>query len=131
MMKLDLISNIWGWSRNYLVAIVLVSMLAFSFLKVAVIGAGPTPQGPPQGYALGKTQIELEWDKGSRDGDIRLQVSIDDPAFTKPLVNKVTSSSTHSLNDLEPGHTYYWRLVQNDRSSRVAHFETAPNAVRF
>ncbi|MCU0664694.1 MAG: hypothetical protein MUC50_20525 [Myxococcota bacterium] len=131
MISVETISKVWGWSRDYLIAITLISMLAFSFIKVAVVGVGPAPQGPPQDYELGKTQIELEWSKGNREGEIRVQVSMDDPSFAKPFVDKPTTATTHSLNDLEPGRLYYWRLVQNGRTSRVARFGTASNAVKF
>lgn len=130
-MSQERLSKLWGWMRNYLVAILLVSMVFFSFIKVAVIGTGPTPQGPPMNYSLHKTQIELEWHKGTREGEIRLQVSVDEPNFEELMIDKVVGGTTHSLNDLEPGRTFYWRLVQNEKPSRVARFSTAPNAVKF
>ena len=40
--------------------------------------------------------------------------------------------SYYPTDKLEPGHTYYWRLIQRGETpSRVFHFETAPNAVVF
>jgi hypothetical protein len=41
------------------------------------------------------------------------------------------SGNTHRINNLEPGHTYFWRLVQGGKPSSTYSFKTASHAVAF
>ena len=101
------------------------------FLNVYVTGVGPVPQQPPEGYVVQRTQATFQWDMGNRDKPISLEVSMDDPDFTAPLLDRKVTGTTHTMTKLQPGHRYYWRLRQGDKISPVASFETSENAVNF
>jgi len=119
------------WLRRYAIGLALVTALVVAFAQYWTVGVGPVPQQPPEGYVIEKGTADLQWNRGTRAGDIHVQVSVDDPAFGAPAVDKVVAGTTHSVNILEPDHTYYWRLVQNGRPSRVAHFKTSKYHANF
>ncbi len=113
------------WLRRYLVALALIGTLAAAMIQVYTTGVGPRPQQPPEGYVVERDRASLQWDKGTIERPIELQVSIDDPEFGNPAVERKTSGTSHSLRDLEPGSTYYWRLVQDGEPSRTASFSVS------
>ncbi|MCP4676227.1 MAG: hypothetical protein GY854_12105 [Deltaproteobacteria bacterium] len=131
MQRLGLIPRIWGFLRTYAVALALIGGLGFAFFEVYVTGVGPMPQQPPEGYTIERTKAALQWSKGTRKGGIKLQVAMDDPSFTKPILEKDVKGKSHTMNALEPGHTYYWRLVQGDDYSPIATFKTSAYAIKF
>ncbi|MCP4603280.1 MAG: hypothetical protein GY847_22655 [Proteobacteria bacterium] len=131
MQRPGLIPKLWEFLRTYLVAIVLISTLTLALFEVYISGTGPVPQMPPEGYQLGQAQVTLRWNRGTREGDIQLQVSMDDANFGKPMLDKKATGKSHSMRDLEPGHIYYWRLVQGNKTSPVAAFKTSPYAIKF
>lgn len=130
MYRGGLLEKAWRGVRAYLVALLLVIGLGVSCARTLLGDIGPRPQHPPPGYALARTQVQLQWSAGNRGGDIRVQVSTD-AAFGELLVDEVPPRNTRDLKDLEPGRTYYWRLVQRDRTSSIASFEVSPIALRF
>jgi predicted PurR-regulated permease PerM len=131
MLRIGLIPRLWLFARKYLVVLLLIGCFAFAMFQVYITGTPPVPQQPPQGYTLGRLQARLQWNKGTRPGAIQLQVSVDDPDFIEPLVDKKTTGSNHSMRNLLPGHTYYWRLVQEGKPGPVASFKTSPYAIKF
>ncbi len=131
MYRAGLIPRIWRFLRTYLVALALIFTLAFAFFEVYVTGVGPVPQQPPEGYTIERTNATLQWNKGTKKGPINLQVSMDDPKFKAPILEREVKNTSHAMNKLEPGHTYYWRLVQNDKPSPVATFKTSAYAIAF
>lgn len=122
---------IWRLLRSYAVAVALVLALGAAFIEVYFIGTGPATQQPPEGYTIQNTNATLQWDRGTKKEPIQLQIAIDDPDFTELFVDKEVNGKTHRLNDLEPGHTYYWRLVQGDKPSPVATFKTSAYAIEL
>jgi hypothetical protein len=125
-----LIARVLGWLRAYLVALLLVVGLGLSVALTGLGQIGPQPQHPPQGYVLSRHKAQLQWSRGEREGEIRLQVATG-ARFEELLVDRTVPRDTYRLQDLEPGKTYYWRLVQGDRVSRTARFAVSPEAVRF
>ena len=123
--------RLWSWVREYLVAVLLVGAFAHAMIQVYVTGTPPVPQQPPEGYVLQRLEARLQWNKGSDDGEVTLQVSMDDPDFLEPLVDKQQRGTTYRMRDLEPGHIYYWRVLKGDEASAVASFETSPYAIEF
>ena len=121
--------KIWEFIRAYAVAILLIAALAAAFFEVYVLGTGPVTQEPPEGYLNEVTNVTLQWNRGTRKKPIKLQIAVDDPSFAKPLFDREMSGTTHTMNELEPGHTYYWRLMQEDDPSPVATFKTSDNAI--
>jgi len=130
MIRRSLPARVWRWARIYLVALLLVGGLALSFARTLANDIGPRPQHPPPGYVLARARAQLQWSPGNRDGEIRVQVSTD-PGFGELFVDEVPKRSVRELGELEPGATYYWRLVQGDHVSDVARFQVSPTAVRF
>jgi len=119
------------WLRKYLVALVLLTFFVWSMWGVYWHGTGPVPQQPPRGFEVVREQASLHWSKGTRAIPVSLQVSVDDPLFNDPEVDKVVTSTSHKMRNLKAGSTYYWRLVQGDTSSPVAHFRVSPNNVGY
>lgn len=122
---------LWGFVRTCGVAGCLVGGLVWSFVSVALLGAGPTPQLPPEGYVVERGRVDLQWHRGTRPGAIRLQVAGKSGDFTRPIVDREEPGTTLSLKGLEPGRAYRWRLVQNGAASRVASFEISASHVDF
>jgi hypothetical protein len=125
-----LLVTAWRWARTYLVALLLVVGLGVSCARTLLEDIGPRPQHPPPGYALSRTQVQLQWSTGNRSGEIRVQVSTD-AAFGELLVDEVPAKNTRDLEGLRPGRTYYWRLVQRGRTGSAASFEVSPTALRY
>ena len=122
-----------GFLRIYLVLLLLAAAFLFAVAERLLFGIGPTPQLPPEGYMSENRQVTLQWDPGDRGGPIALEVAVDSPDFRRKVVAlpAVKGRTTHVLDDLSPGHTYYWRLVQGKAASPVATFKTSNDAIRF
>jgi hypothetical protein len=99
--------------RKHLVATALVAALAASAIEVVAVGTDPAPQGPPSGVVLYAGQAELRWSRGTRGGEIRLQVSPGDPGFSAPSIDEVAKGTGRKLDGLRAGEIYYWRLVRD------------------
>ena len=115
--------------RRYAVALFLIGALAVAIVQVYTVGVGPRPQGPPEGYLVERDKATLSWDKGTREAPITLQISIDDDSFDEPDVERTVTGTTHHLNEVEGGATYYWRLVQDGDPSPVASFSVSKHHV--
>ena len=102
--------------RRYLVAVALLATLVVALVQVYATGTGPMPQQPPEGYTVERARASLQWNRGTRTETITLQISIDDPTFSAPKVDRQVNGTSHSLNDLQRGSTYYWRLVQEGQA---------------
>jgi hypothetical protein len=122
--------RLWRWGRVYLVAVLLLAALAASCVRTLTNAVEPRPQHPAPGYVLSRPSIQLQWSAGNRDGEIRLQLSTD-REFDALMIDEVVTRHTHALKNLEPGRTYYWRLVQGNRAGDVSWFEVSPTALRF
>jgi hypothetical protein len=116
---------------RYLAAAALIGGLTTAMVGVALSGTGPVPQGPPEGYSVASGRVSLEWNKGTRKGPITLEVSVDDPTFAKPIVQKKISGVSHQMAEIRPGKTYYWRLVQGSEKSPTASFRVPASYVDF
>jgi len=114
--------SIGVWLRRYAVALALIGTLGGSLVAANLWGTAPSPQQPPEGYVSEDDRATLQWDKGTRKAPITLQISLDDPDFGKPLVDKAVSGTGHTLSKLERGGTYYWRLVQDGVPGPTASF---------
>ena len=111
------------WLRKYFAAVFLITALVGSLAGNKLYGTGPMPQQPPEGYELHRGTVTLHWNKGTKKGDIVLQVSVDDPDFSTPILEKKLAASSHALSDLKRGKQYYWRLLQNNKPSPTASFK--------
>lgn len=131
MQRLAPIIRLWGFLRSYGVAVAILIAFFSSFFGVYLFGTGPVPQQPPEGYEVEREQVVFQWNRGTRKEPIRLQVSKDDPTFSKPVLDKEVPSKTHVMKNLENGHTYYWRLLQGNKPSPRASFKTSANAIRI
>ena len=120
-----------GWLRKYAVTLALMVTLVAAMAGAALFGAGPMPQQPPQGYVAERGRVSLSWSKGTREEPITLQISIGDPGFSNPIVDKKMNTNSHSVTKLERGATYYWRLIQGGNASPTAHFEVSRYNARF
>lgn len=118
-------------ARRYLVALALLATLAAALVEVYTTGTGPMPQQPPEGYTIEISRTSLQWDRGTRTDPITLQISIDDPTFAAPKVDRKVNGTSHSLNDLQRGSTYYWRLVQAGAPSPTASFKVSSTNVKL
>ncbi len=121
----------WNFARSYLVTIVLLAILVWTVVQVYMLGVGPTPQQPPPGFVEDRLNTRLQWHQGNIDQPITVQVSKGDPEFKEPFYDKELTGTTLNVTDLEPGTTYYWRLLQGGKSSSTQFFKTSPNAVAF
>lgn len=129
-MRHSLATRLWRWVRAYLVAWLLIGGLAVSCVRTLTDDIEPRAQHPPPGYVLARDRAQLQWSAGTRDGEVRVQLSTS-PDFDELLVDEVAPRNTRQLRNLEPGTTYYWRLVQGDSDGDVAWFEVSPTAVRY
>ncbi|MBW2277481.1 MAG: hypothetical protein JRF63_08315 [Deltaproteobacteria bacterium] len=125
MHRTGILVRLAGFLRRYVIAVALIATLAVALVQVEVSGVGPVPQYPPEGYTTVKTQVSLQWNKGTREEPITLQVSIDDPTFAAPVLEKKVGGTSHSMSKLEGGKTYYWRLMQSEQPSPVATFKVS------
>jgi hypothetical protein len=125
MQRPGIVICIAGWLRRYVVALLLITTLAVALLRIHTSGVGPMPQQPPEGYTAVRTQVSLSWNRGTREAPITLQVSIDDPTFSSPFLERKVNGTSHSLTKLEGGTTYYWRLVQEGKPSPTASFKVS------
>ena len=119
------------WLRKYLVALLLIFGFLFSMGNLYVNGSGPVPQLPPRNLEVLRKTVQLHWNQGTREGDIRLQIAMDDATFADPMVDKTVRGKSYTMRDLMPGKIYYWRLVQNDAPSPASFFRTSPNNVAY
>lgn len=124
-------TRIWKFLRTYALAVAILLAFATAMFEVYVTGVGPVPQQPPEGYTIERTQTTLQWNRGTRDAPIELQVAMDDPTFGTLFLKRDVKGKTHLIKNLENGHIYYWRLVQDEQSSPVATFKTSAYAVKF
>jgi len=125
MLRRGILPTVALWLRNYAVALLLVGMLLAALIQVYAAGTPPAPQQPPEGYMVEQDRVSLEWNAGTRDQPVVLQVSIDDPRFTDPVVEREMKGTSHSMTRLRGGATYYWRLVQGGRPGPVASFRVS------
>ena len=116
---------------RYAATAALVGALAAAMIRVATVGTGPVPQGPPDGYSAASGKVSLEWNKGTRKEPLRLQVSADDPSFAAPIVDKPVTGTAYSLPGVQPGKRYYWRLLQGGEPSPVSSFVVPASHVDF
>ena len=124
MHRTGILVRLAGFLRRYVIAVALIATLVIAMVQVQTSGVGPVPQYPPEGYTTVKTQVSLQWNKGTREEPIILQVSLE-PDFSETVLDKQVGGTSHSMSKLEGGETYYWRLVQNERSSPVATFKVS------
>ena len=119
------------WLRKYAVTLALMATLVAAMAGAALFGAAPMPQQPPNGYDVERGKVSLSWSKGTRGEPITLQISIGDPDFSAPIVDKKMNTNSHNVTKLERGATYYWRLIQGGNASPVAHFQVSRYNARF
>jgi len=129
-MRASIAARTWRWMRAYLVALLLVGGLALSLARTVAGTVGPHAQHPPAGYVHQRTTTELQWSVGNRGGEVRVQLSTS-PGFEELLLDEVPRRPVRELRDLEPGRTYYWRLVQGGSVADVSSFVVAPTALRY
>jgi hypothetical protein len=115
--------------RTYLAAVALVAALAVSAIEVCAVGTDPAPQAPPFGAVLYAGHAELRWSRGTRGGEIRLQVAPGDPGFAAPSIDEVESGGGKKIEGLEAGKTYYWRLVRDGEPGPVMTFRISQDAL--
>ena len=125
------ISSVWKFLRDYALPLLLLGIFVTTLVEVYFTGVGPTPQQPPEGHELQRLEAKLTWHKGNRDGAMTLEVSVDDPAFKERFVDRQISGTSHTLRNLKPGHTYYWRLKRDDDYTRTRSFRTSEHAITF
>lgn len=131
MQRPGIIPRLWEFVRSYSVAIALIVAFTQAFIEVYSQGTLPATQMPPEGYTVKRLNTTLQWNKGTRDEPITLQISMDTPDFSNPILERKIQGNTHTARNLEPGHTYYWRLVQDSGASSVASFVTSIYAVKY
>ena len=123
------LTRVWIWIRKYLVTLSLIVVFVGAMLEVYIFGVGPMPQQPPDGYTVERSRAALQWSRGTHEGDLTLQVSIDDPDFNELIVDKKVTGKTYSVKDLKRGKTYYWRIVGDGVESPTAKFKASAYAI--
>ncbi len=152
MHRQGIIPRIWGFLRNYTIPVVLLGVFVQTVVQTYITGIAPVPQQPPLGYVVEENQAKLQWHRGTTQGPWELQVTDDkDPEFTRKVfklddkdktpvrkdpkdgwyVTRSVSGTTHMLSNLEPGKTYYWRLVRGNDSSSTYNFKISEHAIAF
>jgi hypothetical protein len=131
MHRKGVIPRVWGFVRNYAIPMALLGVFIQTVVQSYITGIAPVPQEPPMGYVLGRNETKLEWHRSTVEGAWELQVSMDDPEFKDPFVTREVTGTSHMLNNLEPGHTFYWRLIRGDDSSSIDYFKTSKDAIAF
>ena len=120
------------WLRSYGAVAALLAIVALTFARSLSGAMPPSPEFPPQGYAVETDTIQLQWSSGSGHGEARLEVAADRPDFGGPLFfEKRTKGKTAMLQKLAPGRSYYWRVTIDGRTSRVNRFTVAADALRY
>ena len=117
------------FARRHLSALALVGALAISAVEVCTVGTEPAPQSPPAGAVLYDGRAELRWSRGTRGGEIRLQVAPGDPDFAAPSIDEVESGTGKKIEGLEAGTTCYWRLVRDGEPGSVMTFRISRDAL--
>jgi len=131
-MTRPLLARSAGVVARYGVFAALAGALAWSGIKVATIGTDPVPQCPPDGMEMETDDALLEWSRGTRGGEIRLQVSARGAGGAdERIVDEVVRDDSRRLKRLRPGTTYTWRLVQGGEPSPEAEFSVSRNALRY
>jgi len=131
MTRVGLIPWIVAWLRIYLIPVCLFCVVLVSVIETVTSGVEPMPQHPPHGMSMVRDHVQLQWSKGNGDGELKLQVAVDDSAFSTMIVNKAVVKNTHRLKRLKPGRTYYWRLVRGGEPGFVSVFTISANALRY
>lgn len=132
MPRQGLLIRLVRFARVYLVALSLVGVLALTFFRALAGGSGPVLQHPPEGISIVRNSEQLQWSMGRWQGAVRVQVAAGEPKFSgKLFVDKKVNSTKHLVGNLKPGTTYYWRISQNGKSSRVSKFHVAKDAVAY
>ncbi len=117
--------------RGHLAAMALIGYLLVILIATALSGSPPMPQFPPQGYIVERDLALLRWNKGTREGKVDLQISIDDPKFENDVQTIKKVNASHSIRNLKNGSTYYWRLVQNDSIGPISSFKVSKYNVKL
>lgn len=131
MTRTGLIPRIAAWLRVYLIPVCLFCVVLVSVIETVTSSVDPMPQHPPHGLNLVRDHVQLQWSKGNGEGELRLQVAIDDLTFSTMIVDEAVVKNTHRLKKLEPGRTYYWRLVKGGEPGFVSVFTISANALRY
>ena len=131
MTRTGLIPRIVAWLRVYLIPVCLFCVVLVSVIETVTSSVDPMPQHPPHGLNLVRDHVQLQWSKGNGAGELRLQVAVDDSTFSTMIVDKAVVKNTHRLKELEPGRTYYWRLVKGGEPGFVSVFTISANALRY
>jgi hypothetical protein len=120
------------WLRSYFVVALLAGAVGWTFVGALAGKMPPNPEFPPFGYAVEQDSTQLEWSTGSRKGDVRIEVAIDTPSFDgAKILDKTTRGTTYNLTNLRQGRTYFWRVTQAGRESRISRFSVKPDALRY
>ncbi len=128
--KYTLIS-IGKWLRKYAVLIIMLSILITELVNVQLNGMGPRPQLPPIGYVEESGNITLQWNRGNIDKPITVQVS-KTKDFTDIVLERIVSGTTTNWGTgLERGQEYYWRLMQDDKSSVISRFTVSKQHIKL
>ncbi|HUT76296.1 MAG TPA: hypothetical protein VM285_01325 [Polyangia bacterium] len=125
MLRRGILPAVVLWLRMYAVALLLIGALLAALIQVYAFGTPPAPQQPPEGYFVEQDKVSLEWNTGTRQEPVTLQVAIDDPGFTEPVLERQITGSSHTLSRLQSGGTYYWRLVQDGEAGPTASFRVS------
>lgn len=132
MRLLGITVRLWNFVRDYAVLLILCAVFLWTIVEVYALGTGPTPQLPPDGYVIENLKAKLKWHNGNRPPGYTLEISQDDPDFSGELfLEQEVSGTSFKVNNIEPGHTYYWRLKRDDLVSSTLSFKTAPYAIKF
>ena len=124
--------RLWNFVRDYAVLLLLAGAFVWTLIQVYGIGYGPIPQLPPEGYLIENLEAKLQWHNGNRPVGCTLEISEDDPSFSgKLFLEKEVTGHTYTVNNIEPGHIYYWRLKKDNLVSAAASFKTATYAIKF
>lgn len=120
------------WARSYLVPLALLALVARVAVRAMLGDVSPNPEFPPDGYDVVRDTIELEWSQSSDRVKSRLEVSLGDDSFEGgKVVDRDVYDKKYTLDALEPGRTYYWRVTEQGKTSRTSSFEVAGDAVRY
>lgn len=125
MLRRGILPTLGLWLRQYAVPLALIGALLIALIRVYAVGTPPAPQQPPEGYLVEVDKASLEWNPGTRKEPVTLQVSIDDPDFAAPFLEREMAGTGHTLSRLQGGSTYYWRLVQGGEPGPTASFRVS------
>ena len=131
MQPLKAISRVLNFLRDYGILVILLGIFVMTVAQVYVFGVGSAAQLPPEGYELQQLEAKLQWHRGNREGAFTLEVAKDDPTFSELVLERQVTGTTQMMRDLEPGRTYYWRLVRDDEISATHSFKTSKYAINF